>query len=318
MRPRDPVRELRQLLEFFPNAATIPSGDYRTTCAGCSVVEEGGVLPQPTWSPHLISGKCGEQPRYVAPPGSPRVLGRTTAGISSIDDLRRVAMDPSGAASTPSAEPTAPSGTASIPDTDLYLTLGVERDASAADVRKAYIRQATAWHPDRHSGSDETARAAAGGRFAVAAAAFDVLGDAEKRRSYDATGAVYHRGSPVLSCTHCMLPDGKLRKATIALATCGDDFITNIAGVLRCYDRPLPPNAEELPAGSFADACFGCAASGDVLSCSVCLDDFGDRHEALSAPLAGCASFGFELVGDEEGQLMCEEDAPELDGEAPR
>ena len=63
---------------------------------------------------------------------------------------------------------------------DPYTVLGVARDASAADIRKAYRALAKKQHPDLHPGD---ARAEA--RFKGISAAYDLLGDAKKRARFD-------------------------------------------------------------------------------------------------------------------------------------
>ena len=65
----------------------------------------------------------------------------------------------------------------------LYDTLGVSRDASPADIRKAYRKAALKSHPDKNPGSEEAER-----NFLEIAAAFAVLGDAAKRALYDYDG----------------------------------------------------------------------------------------------------------------------------------
>ncbi|GJP77388.1 hypothetical protein CLOP_g7787 [Closterium sp. NIES-67] len=66
---------------------------------------------------------------------------------------------------------------------DLYAVLGVNRDATHAEIRKAYHRMALRLHPDKNPG-DETAK----DRFQALQRVFAVLGDAERRKLYDATG----------------------------------------------------------------------------------------------------------------------------------
>ena len=80
---------------------------------------------------------------------------------------------------------------------DYYKTLGVPKNASAAEVKKAYRRLAQKWHPDANRGNKE-----AEDRFKEISAAYDVLGDQEKRKQYDrvremaASGFGGFRGSP--------------------------------------------------------------------------------------------------------------------------
>jgi molecular chaperone DnaJ len=66
---------------------------------------------------------------------------------------------------------------------DYYEVLGVDRGASADDVKKAYRKLALKYHPDRNPGDK-----AAESKFKEAAEAYDVLGDAQKRAQYDQFG----------------------------------------------------------------------------------------------------------------------------------
>ena len=61
-----------------------------------------------------------------------------------------------------------------------YEVLGVKRDASADDIRKAYRKLAKELHPDLNPGKPE-----AEARFKTVTAAYDILSDAEKRARYD-------------------------------------------------------------------------------------------------------------------------------------
>ena len=67
---------------------------------------------------------------------------------------------------------------------DYYETLGVSRDASEADLKKAYRRLAMKHHPDRNSDNSEESEA----KFKEAKEAHEVLSDAKKRAAYDQYG----------------------------------------------------------------------------------------------------------------------------------
>jgi len=66
---------------------------------------------------------------------------------------------------------------------DYYEVLGVSKDASADDIKKAYRKAAMKYHPDRNPG-DKTAEE----KFKEAGEAYEVLSDADKRARYDQYG----------------------------------------------------------------------------------------------------------------------------------
>lgn len=66
---------------------------------------------------------------------------------------------------------------------DYYELLGVSRDASADDIKRAYRKLAMKYHPDRNP-DDKEAEA----RFKETSEAYEVLSDAEKRKKYDQFG----------------------------------------------------------------------------------------------------------------------------------
>ncbi|RKT45959.1 molecular chaperone DnaJ [Thiocapsa rosea] len=66
---------------------------------------------------------------------------------------------------------------------DYYEVLGVARNASEADLKKAFRRLAMKYHPDRNSGDADTEA-----KFKEAKLAYDVLSDPKKRSAYDQFG----------------------------------------------------------------------------------------------------------------------------------
>lgn len=68
---------------------------------------------------------------------------------------------------------------------DLYGLLGIQRNASVDEVKKAYRKEALVKHPDRGGNKEE---------FQKMQAAYEVLSDPDKRAHYDATGQVPQEG----------------------------------------------------------------------------------------------------------------------------
>lgn len=66
---------------------------------------------------------------------------------------------------------------------DYYEVLGVAKNASEAEIKKAYRKLAIKYHPDRNPGDKEAEE-----KFKEAAEAYDVLHDAQKRQRYDQFG----------------------------------------------------------------------------------------------------------------------------------
>ncbi len=78
---------------------------------------------------------------------------------------------------------------------DYYQILGVSRNASTEDIRKAYRKLAMQYHPDRNPGDKQAEE-----RFKEINEAYQVLNDSQKRAHYDRVGSAYsnwqRRGAP--------------------------------------------------------------------------------------------------------------------------
>ncbi len=69
-------------------------------------------------------------------------------------------------------------------ETDYYKLLGVTKQASAAEIKKAYRKLALKYHPDKNKGNK-----AAEARFKQISEAYAVLSDSKKRQQYDTYGS---------------------------------------------------------------------------------------------------------------------------------
>jgi molecular chaperone DnaJ len=74
----------------------------------------------------------------------------------------------------------------------LYDTLGVAKNASQDEIKKAYRKLAREFHPDKNAGDKDAEE-----RFKEVQTAYDVLADSDKRKQYDRTGSQNGRtGAP--------------------------------------------------------------------------------------------------------------------------
>ena len=76
---------------------------------------------------------------------------------------------------------------------DYYEVLGVEKTASAEEIKKAYRKKAIQYHPDKNPGDKEAEE-----KFKEAAEAYEVLSDPQKRQRYDQFGMAGMQGRWIL------------------------------------------------------------------------------------------------------------------------
>ena len=74
---------------------------------------------------------------------------------------------------------------------DYYDILGIERNADAAAIKKAYRKLAKKYHPDTNPGNTEMEK-----KFKEVTEAYNVLSDPEKKKLYDQFGHAGLQGDP--------------------------------------------------------------------------------------------------------------------------
>lgn len=70
---------------------------------------------------------------------------------------------------------------------DYYNILGVDKNAKEADIKSAYRKLAKKYHPDKNPGNKQAEE-----KFKEISEAYEVLGDTEKRKTYDNLGSEYN------------------------------------------------------------------------------------------------------------------------------
>jgi DnaJ-class molecular chaperone len=104
---------------------------------------------------------------------------------------------------------------------EFYALLGVQRDATEADIKKAYRKLAMEYHPDRN------AEPSAEARFKEITEAYEVLRDPQKRATYDRYGkaGLMRSISPKRSTSSCATSEDSIRSSVAAgsKARCAGD-----------------------------------------------------------------------------------------------
>ena len=124
---------------------------------------------------------------------------------------------------------------------DPYTVLGVPRTATEDDIRRAYRKLAKELHPDLNPAN----RAAAEERFKKVSGAYEVIGDAEKRKQYDrgeidAGGRAQARVPPAARRRPVRRPHGGGRPRSPDDFSFGDIF-SDLFGSMRGRGEPGSP-----------------------------------------------------------------------------
>jgi molecular chaperone DnaJ len=151
-------------------------------------------------------------------------------------------------------------------ETDLYELLGVRRDASDEELKRAYRAKAREHHPDANHGDD-----ADGEHFKEISLAYEVLSDPERRARYDRFGhaGVFGQGAAG--------PAGGDPFGSGGLGDLFDAFFNGMGGAQQGRGRragPTPgPDAEMMVELTFREAVFGIQRQVDVTTpvhCDTC------------------------------------------------
>lgn len=188
---------------------------------------------------------------------------------------------------------------------DYYVVLGVARQASPDDLKRAFRKIAMDSHPDRNP--DDAVAAA---RFKEASEAYTVLSDPQRRRTYDMFGhAASESGGPAVDFSDMPFADifdtffggGGARSRSRRSSNRGDDlrydmtitFEEAFAGVEKQIDVPRLTTCERCSGigaepGSGEETCPGCRGSGQIRRTAQSI--FGSVVTAATCPT--CAGAG--------------------------
>jgi len=180
----------------------------------------------------------------------------------------------------------------------LYETLGVPKNASADELKKAYRKLVRQYHPDKNPGD-----AAAETRFKEIQQAYDVLSDPEKRKQYDTFGSA----------------NGRQGQPNFADFDLGDIF-GGLFGGGRARGQARPPRGQrgndvEVEVGvSFEDSLKGIQATVPVeleLACHTC---HGTGAAPGTAPKRCPECSGTGVVATSQGLFALQQPCPRCRG----
>jgi molecular chaperone DnaJ len=179
--------------------------------------------------------------------------------------------------------------------TNLYDTLGVAKNASADEIKKAYRKLAREHHPDQ--GGDEA-------KFKEIQGAYDVLSDPEKRQQYDSFGSANGRGGPQFQ--------------DVDLGDLGDLFggLFGGGGFGRTA-RPQPERGADLHAEvhvSFEDSLQGVQVPVRAEVETACHTCGGTGAEPGTAPVTCPVCGGRGVVSDSQGLFSLSHPCPRCRG----
>jgi molecular chaperone DnaJ len=186
---------------------------------------------------------------------------------------------------------------------DYYETLGVDRGANAADLKKAYRKLAMQFHPDRNPGDDE-----AEAQFKTLSEAYEVLSDDEKRAAYDRYGHAAFEGGQGG-------PGGGFGFTASSFADVFDDLFGDFMGGRRGggnghQGADLRYNLEI----SLEDAYNGRQTTIRATTTVGCDDCSGSGAEAGSQPVTCPACQGMGKVRAQQGFFTIERPCPQCQG----
>ena len=181
---------------------------------------------------------------------------------------------------------------------DHYDVLGVSRDASQDEIKKAYRKLARELHPDVNPSAD------AAERFKLVTHAFDVLGDPEQRRNFDMGGQAGFGGMPGFGSMGDVFdaffgggqqrgPQSRQQRGNDALLRVDVELVDVIFGA----EREI-----EVDTAALCDTCSGscCAPGSSPQRCDVCGGSGSVQRQVrsllgnivTSTPCGNCRGFG--------------------------
>jgi molecular chaperone DnaJ len=195
----------------------------------------------------------------------------------------------------------------------LYDTLGVKKNASADEIKKAYRKLAAKYHPDRNPGD-----ASAEEKFKEVQNAYDTLSDSEKRKQYDAFGTA--NGRPGFDPRNFNFGGG----GNFRVEDLGDlgDLFSGLGGLFnrggtRTQQQRRPERGPDLEAPvsvSFEDSLRGLETKIPVEVTTACRECGGTGAQPGTAPVICPECNGRGVVSESQGLFALSQPCPRCRG----
>lgn len=186
------------------------------------------------------------------------------------------------------------------PRSNYYDVLGVKKDASADEIKKAFRRLARKHHPD--AGGDEA-------KFKEINEAYEVLSDPEKRAQYDQYGQYFGGAAGAGPAAGAGWPGGgRVRVENVDLGDLGDlgDLFGSVFGG-RAHSRgPQPKRGRDVQVElhlSFQQAFEGTSAKVDIERTESCERCHGSGAKPGTSPVTCPTCGGRGVVSDGQGMF---------------
>ncbi len=195
-------------------------------------------------------------------------------------------------------------------DTDYYKVLGVGSEATEKEITRAYRKLAKQYHPDANPGAED--------KFKAISAAYDVLGDAEKRKEYDEV----RRLGPLAGGLGNFGRSGDGSGFNFHIDDIGDLFGNLFGGgrqrnQQRATAWTSPQRGQDVEAElhlSFNEAIDGVVTSVNVVTGAVCSTCAGSGSKPGSMPITCPRCNGTGTLNDNQGMFSLASPCPECRG----